>query len=154
MNVTFADKLSHDTWHNTMCSTDAHREALFRWIAPFISGAWCYADPLTDIPVRPGSAEHPRPDNRHQTGTVSILQIRVNPNDCYLTDAAIGYGWHGPNTEVYPGLWCAGEFSWVVYTQPVTEYGGQDPGYPYKHVVHGGLINHGSHNEPSWSSHT
>lgn len=158
MNISFANKLSHDAWHNTMQSSEENRKVLADWVLRYIMGAWSRSDPLEDIQVRPGSAKDPRPCSHNQTGTVATLEIGVNPNDCYLTDNEIGYGMSGPGAEVYPGRWCAREFSWSVVVREVDEWG-----YAYSDrctdpeprlVIHGGLINHGTHEKPRWRSHT
>jgi hypothetical protein len=121
-----------------MRENDAHYAALSNWIMSFIAGAWSRSADLADIPVREGANEPAKPCSYGQSGTVSTLRIRVCTNDGYLVDDA----------------WCAREFAWSVTAQAVDTYGTTRDNPEARHVIHGGLINHGTHAEPRWSSHT
>jgi hypothetical protein len=150
MNIVFDDKLSATCWHNLM-GDPGHRDHLLRWITPFLWGAWSRSNP-GDIPIRDPAETPPRPDWRGTTGHLSVLHIHTCSNDCYVdVDSETGL-------ESFP-TWFTGEFSWGVYSYPVDDYGclpprDQQPRDRAHLIIHGGLINHGSHTEPSWSSHT
>jgi hypothetical protein len=147
MNIVFDDKLSATCWHNLM-GHDAHRDHLLKWITPFLWGAWSRSNP-DDIPIRDANEAPPKPDWRGAKGYMSVLRIRTCSNDCYMDP-------NSADLESFP-TWFAGEFSWGVYSYAVDDYGMLPETLPRNRaslMIHGGYINHGSHAEPHWSSHT
>ena len=139
MNVIFDDNIAATCWHNLM-RVPEHRDALMNWLLPFLCGAWVRYDE-GDIPVRDPNEAVPKPDWRNNQGRMGELHLRVCSNDCYKGDDG----------------WFAYEFSWGVYTYPVDGYGQMPDNRPRDRehcAIFGGLINHGTHDEPSWSSHT
>jgi hypothetical protein len=148
MITLFTDKLSSQSWSRTLHSTPESYAALSRWLAD--TASWDEG-PLP--PPHPDPKTHNRPDSVNQSGDMCILDIRADWNSIDE---------HG----------IAREFSWLIYQVPVDRYGvprflrpdsftrnradiNAHPDYNVAVIrINGGLINHGTPDEPRWSSHT
>jgi hypothetical protein len=156
MNIKFANKLAHDCWH-AMCQDENHHQALLDWAARFLAGSWAGDPSIEHIPQAPDrDPDDPRPDWRNQTGTVSELVISVRIGDTYLLPAHTHTWSDGENDHEFtvPARWATKEFNWAVVTCPVNRFGDIDEPIGRTRVINGGFINHGTHEDPSWSSHT
>ena len=140
MNIVFRNKLAHDCWH-TLCQYPEHHEFLVQWMSRMLTSDYQGGPKLDNIPIAEGT--HPaRPDWKNQSGTMTTLELYVNSSDCYLIPPL-------------PGAWGTQEFGWAVWTHHVDEYGAST-GIPAssRPIMVGGLVNHGDHESPAWSSHT
>lgn len=156
MNIIFQSKLAADCWHN-LVEGDQHSAPLRRFMDGFVHSGWGGRSDPQDIPVSPGTAKNPRPYFMDITGYQAELVLSVCGNDAYLLPDGLAE-WRtddGGQKAAFPGGWVTREFDWIIWSYPVDEYGDivRDV-TARKKVMNGGFINHGSHDEPSWSSHT
>ncbi len=132
MNILFADKLSATAWHHTsMCDSTNY---LDHWLLRLMHHGWCDRD-----------TDHPdgEPLFTNQHGHVGVLCISVDVSSIEREDELLK----------------AGEFNWAIYAVPVDncgQYAGSIHSHltPDNRLILGGLINHGSSRDQSWSSHT
>jgi hypothetical protein len=179
MNVKFADKLSatvfHNCLHHEQHKTSDGAACLTQFILSKFSGGWC--DQPNDFPVPP-VVDYTSPEVRDPAHRFSQLSqdrladktMRVHAHELWrhqggrMATLIIGVA----TGDIY---WAAGdphawEFSWQIVAAPVNEYGEPDPKRvpapkPERWVsgvgevvMNGGLVNHGTHEEPDWHSHT
>jgi hypothetical protein len=138
MNIEFADRLSQVAWCYLSSHPD-HAESFQDFILTKFTGGWHTVAP--DVSPDP---DHPdRPDWSHQRGAIITLKIAANTHG----DA---FYWSPDEGEIP----CTREFRWGIFAHPVDRYGLLDPAAQAKRIINGGFINHGSHAEPRWSSHT
>ena len=134
MNVLFTDKLSSTCWHHTAMNDKT--KYLDNWLLRFMHGGWCDRD--TDHP----EGVPPSELWKNQHGTLGVLCISVDVS----------------SIDRDTGELIAGEFNWAVYGVPVDNYGQAGDLDLYlargNRLIVGGLVNHGSDEDPSWSSHT
>lgn len=139
MNIVFADRASQMAFCHA-ASEPKHQDQIHSWLLRFFMGGWHTID--GDTPTDPNNAAraHYRGWEAHRSPRLTIRahDLRVAP----------GLPVGPPTTD---------EFSWAVHLYPVDSYGIPDPNYtPTRDdlIMHGGLINHGDWENPSWSSHT
>ena len=134
MNVQFADKLSATCWHHTSMADKT--KYLDNWLMRFFHGGWAdrdddFSDDLTTRELW-----------KNQHGTLGVLVLSVPVSSIYRDTGDL----------------IANEFNWAVYAVPVDIYGQVDNlGSRLtsdNRLIVGGLVNHGSDEDPSWSSHT
>ncbi len=135
MNIIFADKLS-----DTLFTEELRHDAggyLPHWLLTRMQGAYCmrHTDHPQDVP--------PWELYKSQHGQMPVLVIAANTRD----------------VERHNDILRTHYFDWAVYGLPVDNYG-QVQGDPLgqcvnsNRIVNGGLVNHGSLDQPKWSSHT
>jgi hypothetical protein len=109
---------------------------LDNWLLRFMHGGWCDRD--TDHPQDLTTREL----WKNQRGAMGVLVLSVFES----------------SIDRDTGDLIAGEFNWAVYAVPVDSYGQVDNLgsrlTPDNRLIVGGLVNHGSDEDPSWSSHT
>ena len=134
MNVQFADKLSATCWHHTAMNDKT--KYLDKWLLRFMHGGW--ADCADDFPNDLSTREL----WKNQRGAMGVLVLSVDVSSINRATGDL----------------IAGEFNWSVYAVPVDSYGQVDNiGSRLTSdncLIVGGLINHGSDEDPSWCSHT
>jgi hypothetical protein len=131
MNVQFTDKLSATCWHHTSMADKT--KYLDNWLLRFFHGGWADRDDdhPEDVPVRDLW--------KRQRGAMGVLVLSVDVSSINRSTGDL----------------IANEFDWAVFAVPVDTYGLMqgDPNANNRLIV-GGLVNHGSDEDPSWSSHT
>ena len=142
MNIHFVDKLTSHIWSN-MISQPQHAEEMSNWLLRFMQGGWQNVRD-GDFEVIPPRHPDPnlswaKPNYAKQGGTLQTLQIVVDHFSMAYDEEC------GAMTT---------EFNWAVISQPVDKHGEPDPAKPTERLINGGFINHGTWEEPRWSSHT
>lgn len=134
MNVQFSNKLSQMAFCHAM-SNPKHQPQLQSWLLQFFQGGWRTL--AGDIP----RAENNRP---HFTGWEGhLVRLTINARN---TD-----------TQIVDDLPITKEFDWSVELVPIDKYGEANGDAPFSRanfVMSGGLVNHGTWEDPEWSSHT
>lgn len=159
MNIIFADKLTNDCFLHLM-QYPQHQD-LDHGLLPLViwkltSGGWGQlrdedygAHIIDSIPtednIEPETTYRPaRPSWSKQRGRVARIRIQVET----------GFG----ALSMHNGLPIAEEFNWVVESAEVDKYGCVPEGVVgvpvWRREMNGGFVNHGTFEEPSWSSHT
>lgn len=145
MNIHFDDRLSQIAWCY-LASLPQHQEQFDQFLLRHFRGGWHTVRP--DIKSDPENPE--RPDWAHQTGAIVQLHIAADTywrnfywveNDGFFDDPEARI----PATR---------EFNWAICSYPVSPYGQIESPSNFTHIINGGWVNHGTHEEPSWSSHT
>lgn len=133
MNVQFSNKLSQMAFCHAM-SNPAHFPQLQSWLMRFFQGGWRTL--AGNIPI----TAQGNPDFQNWTGHSVRLTIHASTN----------------NTKIVDDLPVTNEFDWRVDLIEIDRYGEDGPTTFDREnlIMNGGLINHGTWEDPDWSSHT
>ena len=133
MNVRFLDKLSATVFHDLL--RQPGNDYVQDWLMRFFTGAWC--DHANDFAID----LEPRDLFSNQAGQAGELRLSIRASNIY----------RHPD---FPEILLTDDVDWSVWSYPIDHYGMIPTNVEPDRLIVGGLINHGTLEKPSWSSHT